>query len=377
MKPRSLAVLAAVTLVAVVVAYLSSRPGAAPAGLSPEALAAYPSFSERVNAVAEVEIAGHDDRFRVKKGPEGWGLSDRAGYPVDFEKVKDLVVRLAELEPLAVLSARPDNYPRMGVQDPALEGSPAKQVILRDADGATIADLFVGNTRYRGRTATVFVRFAGHPETWQCRGRLTFEADPMSWIQRDVVKLDAGKVRTLSIEQPDGETVKIARVGDTRTYEVLDVPAGKEPQFEGVANGPATALGYLRLDDVRPLAEVDFTAAPEVKATYVCDDGLVVTVEIARVEDKDWARLTASYDAAADAGAADAAEGAAADPPHAQVEARALQRTFDRWAYQLPEFKVQSIDKTAGDLLTDVAPPETPEDPAAPETTDEPADAGE
>ena len=372
MRPKNLAILFAVTALAVIAAVVTSSGTVSAVGPRNEALAGYPSFSERINDVVEVEVVGHDHRFRVAKSPEGgWGLVDRDGYPVSLEKVKDVVVRLAELEPLDTMSSRKENFARMGLQDPAEEGSPAKRVILRDSAGGTIADLIVGNTKYKGRTPAVFVR-TGDDKTWQCEGRLTFEADPMGWLEREIVEIESGKVKSLVIEHADGETIRIARKGDTREYELLDPPPGKQESFAGVANGPATALSYLRLDDVRPLEQVDFTAQPVCKAVYACEDGLVLSLEIARFEDADWVRMNASYQAPEGAetvgpptpGETPSAEAEAAK--HAEVEARSLQRNFDRWAYKLPEFKVQGIAKRGAELWIDVPAVPPSEDPSQP-----------
>lgn len=371
MKPKNLGILAVVTLVFVALAWNASGTAESGSGLQEEALAAFPSFADRVNDVAELEIVGHDAHFAVKQTDGAWGLVEKSDYPVDFERVRDVVVRLSELEPLEAKTRRPDRFALMGVQDPAEEGSTAKRVVLRDAQGETLCDMIVGDTKFKGRTATVFVRPTGVNQAYQCEGRVTFEADPLNWIDREVLKLENGKVEDLVLEYPDGEVVRIARVGDSRDYAVQDVPAGKMPTHASVANAPATALSFLRLDDVRPRAAVDFSVAPRCKATYTCDDGLVLTVELAEVEEATWARLTASF--------APPAEGADVDPEdasHAEVEARALQRTFDRWAYQLPDFKADSIAKRAADLLIDV-PAEEPE--AAPETLPAdglPVDAG-
>lgn len=360
MKPKSLGILAVVTLVFVALAWNASGSAHSGSRLQEEALADYPSFAERVNDVTELEIVGHDARFSVKQTDGAWGLVEKSGYPVDFERVRDVVVRLSELEPLEAKTRRPDRFALMGVQDPAEEGSSAKRVVLRDAQGETLCDMIVGDTKFKGRTATVFVRPTDRNQAYQCEGRVSFEADPLNWIDREVLKLANGKVKSVVIEHPDGEVVRIERVGDSRDYAVQDVPAGKLPSHQGVANAPATALSFLRLDDVRPRAAVDFALSPRCKATYVCDDGLVLTLELAQVEEAAWARLSASF--------APPAEGADVDPEdaaHAEVEARALQRTFERWAYQLPDFKADSIAKRAADLLID-APVEEPE--AAPET---------
>lgn len=367
MKPKSLGILAVVTLVFVALAWNASGTAQSGSRLQEEALAAYPSFADRVNEVVELEIVGHDARFTVKQTDGAWGLVEKSGYPVDFERVRDVVVRLSELEPLEAKTRRPDRFALMGVEDPSQEGSSAKRVVLRNAQGETLCDMIVGDTKFKGRTATVFVRPADRDQAYQCEGRVTFEADPLNWIDREVLKLANGKVKSLVIEHHDGEVVRIERVGDSRDYALQDVPAGRQPSHQAVANAPATALSFLRLDDVRPRGAVDFTVGPRCKATYACDDGLVLTVELAEVEGATWARLNAAF-----APPAEGAEGA--DPEqatHAEVEARALQRTFERWAYQLPDFKADAIAKRAADLLID-APAEEPE--AAPETapTEEP-----
>jgi hypothetical protein len=278
-----------------------------------------------------------------------------------------------------------------------------------------LADVILGEVKYRGGTQMLFVRKAGDPQVYQCEGRVRVDATPTSWIDREILKVDADRVRAVTLRHPDGETVRIERaVRGEPTFVVRDVPPGKVERSRGIANSVATTLSYLSLDDVRSADSVDFTAEPLATAEFERYDGLIVTLETARFEERPWARISARYeppaesppvpadtpaddtseapaddatgtvagptpeDALAEDGAAPQAEGAspsaARDAVAAAEAARAdtdrINATLVPWAFQLPQFKADALNKHLADLVMDepVGPSPAVDEPTTDET---------
>jgi hypothetical protein len=181
---------------------------------------------------------------------------------------------------------------------------------------------------------------------------------------------------------------------------MIDIPRGREPASDFVANGQATVLSGLRFDDVLPRDAVEPGEARTWQVRYAMFDGLVIDATAWEVEGKDYARFTARLDdqvavqhveTAQQAAVAafeqaraevEAANKAAleADPKAAQVappeaplavsdaaadreqrlaalrkEAEDLEARFKGWTYVIPAFKFANMNKTSEDMLKPVA----------------------
>ena len=414
MKKQSLLVLAVVTLAIVAAATWAVQTRSTGSAAKETDARLFPALVDKVNDVAEIEIRKGTDTVTVRQTDQRWTLAERDGYPAKFDRVKETVVGIAELEIDERKTSRPENYEQLGVGEPA-EDSQAARAILRDGSGNVLADVILGEVKYRGGTQMLFVRKADDPQVYQCEGRVRVDAMPTSWIDREILKVDADRVRAVTVRHPDGETVRIERaVRGEPTFVVRDVPPGRVERSRGIANSVATTLSYLSLDDVRSADSVDFTAEPLATAEFERYDGLIVTLETARFEERPWARISARYeppaespptpaddtaeapaddpadtqagptpeDALAEDGAAPAAEGASAsaarDAAAAAEAARAdtdrINATLVPWAFQLPQFKADALNKHLADLVMDepVGPSPAADETTTDDMTDEP-----
>ena len=262
----------------------------------------------------------------IRREGGAWGVAERGGYPVEVERVKETILALAELEIEERKTTRPENYAKLGVQDPApAPAAPVEDaadaadaedeahdhaaeageeapelpttVVLKDANGQTMAALIVGEPLYRGRSPGVYVREVGQPQAYLCAGRVEVEATPSSWIEREILRVDSKDLTRVHVRRADGEELVVEKHDPTSTqFEVRGVPDGRELRYQGAANGVATVLSSLSLDDVMPLDEVDFSAEPLATTEFHRADGEVLVIETAKVGDKTWARIHSRYE---------------------------------------------------------------------------------
>ncbi len=308
--------------------YLSER-GASPSATAHDLHG--PLFAElrsRVNDVAEVTIASGATTCTLKKAGATWGAADKGGFPVDFGKVKALVVGISELEKVEAMTRNREFHSKLGVEDAAGEGATSKRVTLKDASGAVLADVVLGKskpTQGASSRSTLYVRVQGDDQAWEATGSLNADASSTSWLDRNISKVEEKRVKRASVAHPDGEVVVAARAAQDQTnLSVENVPAGKELQWDGVANGIASSLQYMSLDDVQRSEGFDMAGA--VQTEFACFDGLVVTARSIEKDGKTWVTLAASFDesqrAAAAGPEAPPAEGEAATPPRRRKKTR-------------------------------------------------------
>jgi hypothetical protein len=110
-----------------------------------------------------------------------------------------------------------------------------------------------------------------------------------------------------------------------------ELPRGARIRRADDLNDIAAVLGGLALEDLRPLAEVDFTTGRTTTARFETRDGAVITLDLVGLGDERWIRL--------DVPSALLRSGAAPPPPTAG------------WAYRVPSWKVSALQRRLADLV--------------------------
>ncbi len=329
----------------------------------------FPELAKNVNSVVALDVTSKDGVIKLAKDGERWGMSDKGGYPVDFDKVKQIVVAVSEFEIVSVLSKNPANYKKLGVQAVGEEGSESKQLTLKDKSGAVLADVIIGQTKATqgfGGKQQLFVRPASSDQPYQVTGQVNLFGDAASWMKRDICKIEANRVREVVIAHPDGARLAIKKeTAEDKDFTVLDLPAGEELMWSGAANGIGGALQYLSLEDVKPAGEVSLDDATV--AEFTTFDGLRISARSTEADGKTWIALAASFDEALRVeppeppAAEPTAEGETPPPaPPASTlkpvedvrkEVEELNEQFSRWVYGIPGYSGANFRKRMADLL--------------------------
>lgn len=378
MKKNGLLVLSIATLAALGVAALALRDDSSVASTA-ERASVFPELSAHVNDVAKVRVEKEGKAVTLQREGGKWNLVDRGGYPALFEKVKELVVRMAELQIEEEKTNRRENHSKLELEWPSQATddhvTSTARVTLEDANGKELAALVVGKSEWRGGKAKVYVRRAAEDQVYLCslRSSLDLESEAKSWIDTKLVSIPGDRVQSVTIEHADGESVEIGRSAANHTqFTLQNMPIGRTESYAGVANGVAQALSSMPIEDVRPASEIDFTKEPVARTRFHCTDGLDLLIETARVDDRVWARLEASYTPPTVATpAADEIQG---DPPSATTsepptedsatgtekdvakEAEEMNQRFTPWAFELGSYKVDQLAKRMKDLLAEPTP---------------------
>jgi len=326
----------------------------------------FPTLAKDVNAVVELDIRSKDGQTVLKKEDGHWGVADKGGYPVDFDKVKQVVVGVAEFEIIDELSKNPANYKMMGVQAPTDEGAESKQLTLKDKSGAVLADVIIGNAKASqgfGGKSSLYVRPASGEQPYHVSGQINVLSEASNWMQREICKIESNRVSQVVTIHPDGERLAIRKDSpEGSSFNVQDLPEGRELMWAGAANGIGGALQYLSLEDVKPIGEVTLDA-PTV-AEFTTFDGVRLTVKSAESDGKTWVTLDAAFDESLrqePVGPPPPTEGeeASAPPPtptlkpveDVKKEVADLNAQFHRWAYAVPGYTAANFRKRMSDLL--------------------------
>lgn len=390
MKTRSFSILAIAFVAAAVAAFFASRGSDSSAASSTAGQKFLPDLV--VNDVAQLTLAGPEaledpinpedpseasapdapatvTTFVVKKEGESWGAADKGGYPIDVGKLKQLVIGLAEMRVVAEMTKKPEGHVKLGVQEITEPKAESKRVTLRDSSGKVVADVLIGKpkqTRNFGGKPSLYVRRVGENQVYEVTGQLSVAVDAASWLDREVAKLEAGRVRQVTTTHGDGTQLIVNKSApEDANFAVEGLPADKELMWPGVANGIASALQYLNLEDVQKSEGVDLSGATITE--YVTFDGMVVTVKTLEKDGKTWLGLSAAFDESkivdVPTVVAPPVEGeeAPVTPPPAKpvrktpeevkTEVAALNQKAGPWLYAVPGYSAANFRKKLDDLL--------------------------
>ncbi|HKM65195.1 MAG TPA: hypothetical protein VJY39_22175, partial [Acidisphaera sp.] len=166
-------------------------------------------------------------------------------------------------------------------------------------------------------------------------GRVEVDADPQSWLQRDVMSFPPEKIARVAVAAaaPSGGEAppNLVFTGKDGTL-TLNEPAEHPPLDDGKVAEVAAALQNVTFEDVRRAGSAPSGQAQGV-GTFAIADGPEVAATVTKDGDAYWV----SFDVTG-------------------KDADALQRRVQGWDYKLESFKAQDLVPTL-DALKAAAPP--------------------
>lgn len=240
--------------------------------------------------IASILIREGPATLTLQRREGAWAITERAGFPADVAKVRELV--------LAVLSLKVGQSEPLGDQDRTRLALDAKGTHLefRDTDGKALAALVVGRKYFK--------REPQNPERAAADGRFVLlpdaprtvlvVADPLplattasdQWISR--TGFGAEKVRSLEVTYPGGAKWRIERASDDAGWKLTPLYAGEKVDVIR-ANSASYSLNRVALADVAApgLRPEDTGLDRPVTVVASTFDGLTYTIKLGKLRGED------------------------------------------------------------------------------------------
>lgn len=323
----------------------------------------YPDLKTQADSIEAIHIftAGDARAVEIVRRENEWTLPERGGYRADPAKVRTLVRALSNAKRLEEKTSDPTKYSALSVED--VSGEDAQGVRIELVGPAAPVNLIVGKDAPGAQSS--YVRRVGEAKSWLISERIDAPSKPADWLDKQIIDISADRVQSARIAiagQRPYTAVKHSRAD--ANFGVEPLPKGKELHSPGAANGAATALMSLRLDDVKPQSELGNTQ-PDATATYTTFDGLVIELRGFAQDDWRYITLAASFDpelaerfkvkTANDAEGASSPKSATAPEadttPDVAAQAESIAKKVADWAYRIPQYKYDAIFRSLDDLL--------------------------
>jgi len=237
--------------------------------------------------IAVITLREPGAAMTLERKAEQWVIAERAGFPADVDKVRDLVLKAIELKVGQSEPIGEKDRARLKLDDAGM------QLEFRGADGKPLARLVIG--------AKFFKREPENPDRAIGDGRYVtlpddakmvyVVADPLTlasaksaaWISR--TGFTAEKVKAMEVLLAGGERWKIERPGDNADWKLSPIRAGEKLDVIR-ANSASYSLNSVELADVAaPGAQAAATGLDKPTATIVAStfDGLTYTLKLGKL----------------------------------------------------------------------------------------------
>lgn len=168
-----------------------------------------PSVELDKDAITALEISRPgSERVVLTKVEDAWRLTEPLDAAADQSNVEAALNRLADLRITRVVATKPAHYARLQVDD-------ANAVLVSVLSGEESAsELRIG----KYGDGLTMLRVGDRSEVFGASGslRYAFDRELKAWRDRKVVSVDAGKVKTIRFESPNG-VFEFERAGDAWT----------------------------------------------------------------------------------------------------------------------------------------------------------------
>jgi len=253
------------------------RPDATPAEIfSDTGEVFFPNFRS-VDAVKAIEVVDYDEteavarplKVEFRKGR--WLLTSHGDYPAEArDRLAKTASALLDIKKDTPATDRVEDHTRFGVLDPLDARNPSlqgrgKRVTLRDAGGATLAELVLG-LPVKDKAGYRYVRLPGQKRVYSVKTDADPSAQFADWVEANLLRVNPTDIvrMTLNSYQIDEQMGRLMNLQRT-PYE------RGQPSWNAEAQSIAGALASLRVTGAR--------AKPKELAEQLRSGQLALTLE--------------------------------------------------------------------------------------------------
>jgi hypothetical protein len=275
-----------------------------------------------------------NDTVNLKRGGNDWTVVEKGGYPADQQRVRKLLLQLAELELVEPKTDQAELLARLDLDDPANGNSTL--IAAGDRNGQLAGQIVIGRARpsdIAGGEAGVYVRRPDSDQAWLARGSFALGGGALGWLDRRILDIPPAQIASVVLTAPGGDAVVVARASGDLPFAIDGLAPDAKPKPDEALAAPAGALEALTLDDVKPASELPIPEDGVTTAAFTTFDGLVVGLRLSPPGKGDWLAIEVTGDG----------DGAA--------RAKALSARLSPWCFAIPAERAKLLRTTLSDLL--------------------------
>jgi len=295
---------------------------------------ALPGLADKLGELTRLRLTRGDMTINFASADQRWTIVEKGNYPANQDRVRKLLLQLAELELIEPKTDKPELLARLDLDDPA--NGKSTLVAVQDRTGALAGQLIIGRRRpsdIGGGDAGVYVRRPDSDQAWLARGAFELSGDTLSWLDRRVIDIGTAQVASVVLTAADGNPVILTRGAPDQPFAIDGLPADAKPKPAAALAGPGGALAALDLADVKPASEQPIPQSGVATAAFTTFDGLIIGLRLSPPEMGDWVAIDVSGFGKGEA------------------EAKTLSARLTHWSFAIPADRAKLLRTTLSDLL--------------------------
>lgn len=380
MNAKNLTILTILTLVVVTAAlwFAPKKPA------TPASALVFPNLLSHLKDVTEINVATNSDTFTLlyHREDDQWVIKEKHDYPVAQDKVRSLLLGLADLTTLEAKTSNPKLYSKLGVEEVTETDAKSILLTLKKSPEEKVAAVILGRSQPAKGDSTlseVYIRKLDEKQAWLAQGFLRVDRTPIDWLDKKILDVDGKRIRQVNLNSPEGEKVLVFKdkVEDA-DYQLADIPEGAKLKAAYELGQIANALSYLNINDVVTEKDISFDEKKSYRGVFATFDGLEVTMTTTEKDGKYYAKFASTFvppatpvkPAEAKDGEKDKDKDVAKDEKDGKEEVKetkkdelkpaeevkkeveSITKTLSGWVFEVPKYKADALSKKRADLIT-------------------------
>ncbi len=302
-----------------------------------------PSLQRDMPQLSTITMKQGAQSITLERKGEAWSLKDRGGYPVQGDRVRALLLRLADAELVDRKTRNPERFSVLELEDLTAKDAKSRLLALADDKGKPLVELLIGKRsveQFGAGKGGTYIRRPAEKETWLVNSEIEINPAVNTWVDTTIFEAQIAQVKQVDIDLGSEKFSVLRASGKPANKDAYafagGLPDGKKLKSDYTLEDLVNAFARVELEDVRkPVAPAAGASAP-MTAVYEMENGGKITMKVRTDGDARWAMVEATGEGDAKS-ATDAVNAKAAG-----------------WEFKLPSWKAEQIFKKQADLVEDV-----------------------
>lgn len=368
MKEKKLITLAALAVILVAIAYVTSNDKKSMPSSELGELA-FPDLP--LNDIESVTITSTNDRVHMVKSEGNWKVETLYNYPVKFERLKEAMLSLSKLKIGQKVSASEKQMKEMQLVSPLADKQNGGILVeMNDGSGKTIAALIIGVAREVKPEGPQ--SFGPYPEgqfisrdggkTAYLVSKVMNEFYPRSfdWVEDKLLNIPAADIKEVAMTNAEGKQTKLVKPEDKDELVIEELAANEELNTSNLSS-VESVLSYFYAKGVADPALTDEQMGFDKPALFVAKTGKneIYTVKIGKASESDKnlqyirvsAEVTASPALPEDGKTDEEKKKQAEEETKHAEEIKELNEHFGKWTYLIDTYKIENMTMDRSKLV--------------------------
>ncbi len=272
MKGKQLLILIATAAILIIAAVYTSRDTyKKPPTRQGETI--FPNLAD--SEINEIIIEKEDESLTIARINDIWVCRDKQDYTVKFDRIKDMVIRIADIKIGQVPTVTDALRARMGIIPPPQAGS-GTLIKLKDTAGNELVSLLIGNIRqsaeesnFRGVPEGTFISVDLGETAYLVKDNFHHvTVDPNGWLETELLNIPEADIERISIQSHDGKPLVLTTVNGEMIVEGL---RKREATVESTVSTLRSALTGLHFNDIAQAGLSDKKMGFDKPITYTAE----------------------------------------------------------------------------------------------------------